>query len=40
VQAAQLIRVLVAYGRQHPEVLHQDPTFLVMNSLMTAFPCR
>jgi hypothetical protein len=35
----QLIRVLVNYGHQHPEILHGDAMPLALNSISLAFPC-
>jgi hypothetical protein len=39
-QVSRLIRVFVAYGRQHPERLNQSPESLVLTSLWQAFPCK
>ena len=36
----QLIRVLVNYGHQHPETLHEAAILFALNSLVSAFPCK
>jgi hypothetical protein len=38
--SVQLIRVLVNYGHQHPETLHESAIIFAMNSLALAFPCN
>jgi hypothetical protein len=40
VSTTQLIRVIVAYGHNHPEELHVSTGLFVLNALVTAFPCK
>ena len=37
---SQLVRVVVRYGQQHPEKLHQDAGDFAVNALVNAFPCQ
>jgi hypothetical protein len=36
----QLVAVFVTYAEQHPERLHEEFMFVVLNSMQLAFPCR
>ena len=37
--SAQILRVIVAALKAHPEALHLDPDLLAMRALRQAFPC-
>lgn len=39
VSLTQLIRVIVSYGEQHPEDLHQTASVFVLNAVRKAFMC-
>ena len=39
VTAAQLLRIVVKYMQDHPELLHHPYKFLVADALSEAFPC-
>jgi hypothetical protein len=36
----QGVRVVVKYLKDHPEMLHNDASFLVLTALKNAFPCK
>jgi hypothetical protein len=40
IKLTQLIRVVVSYGEQHPEMLHLPAFLLTVNAMQTAFPCQ
>ena len=38
--AGQLVKVVMNFLGKHPEALHQDASWLVVNALAEAFPCN
>ena len=40
ITAPQAVWVVVQYLRQHPNVLYESDTVLVLRALQSAFPCR
>lgn len=40
ITGGQVARVIVKYLKDHPERLHENETFLAIQALQAAFPCK
>jgi hypothetical protein len=40
INTGQMARVIVKYGDDHPEILHQLGPYIISKALSKAFPCR